>query len=112
MTNIVLDHRQAALLGLRHLRDLGHSEIAFLKGQPESADSEVRWTAICEVAKELGIAIRPERVVQLAGLDSTPELGYPFGKELLARKVSFTALFAYNDISRLARCARSRKRGY
>jgi LacI family transcriptional regulator len=99
VTNIVLDHRQAALLGLRHLRDLGHSEIAFLKGQPESADSEVRWTAICEVAKELGIAIRPERVVQLAGLDSTQELGYPFGKELLARKVSFTALFAYNDIS-------------
>lgn len=99
VTNIVLDHRQAALLGLRHLRDLGHSEIAFLKGQPESADSEVRWTAICEVAKELGIAIRPERVVQLAGLDSTQELGYPFGKELLARKLSFTALFAYNDIS-------------
>jgi LacI family transcriptional regulator len=26
-------------------------------------------------------------------------LGYPFGKELLGRNVSFTALFAYNDIS-------------
>src|SRR5262249_21785542 len=43
--------------------------------------------------------IDPQRVVQLTGLDSTPELGYPFGKELLARKVPFTALFAYNDIS-------------
>jgi DNA-binding LacI/PurR family transcriptional regulator len=99
VTNIVLDHRKAALLGLQHLRDLGHTEIAFLKGQPESADSEVRWTAICEVAKELEIEIRPERVLRLAGLDSTPELGYPFGKELLARQVPFTALFAYNDIS-------------
>jgi len=37
--------------------------------------------------------------VPLCGLDSTPELGYPFGRELLARGVPFTALFAYNDIS-------------
>src|SRR4029077_15709712 len=28
-----------------------------------------------------------------------PQLGYPFAKELLARKRPFTALFAYNDIS-------------
>ena len=38
-------------------------------------------------------------MIQLEGLDSTPELGYPYGKELLARNVPFTALFAYNDIS-------------
>ena len=99
VTNIILDHRQAALLALKHLQELGHQQIAFLRGQPESSDSEVRWNSICEVAQELGIVIRPELVVQLQGLDSTPELGYPFGKELLARKVPFTALFAYNDIS-------------
>ena len=99
VTNIVLDHRHAAELALQHLKDLGHEQIAFLKGQPESADSSVRWDSICEVARELQIEIDPARVVQLTGLDSTPELGYPFGKELLARKVPFTALFAYNDIS-------------
>jgi LacI family transcriptional regulator len=59
----------------------------------------VRWESICEVAAELGIEIKPERVVQLTGVDSTPEFGYPFGRELLARRVPFTALFAYNDIS-------------
>ena len=99
VTNIVLDHRHAAELALGHLKRLGHTQIAFLKGQPESADSAVRWESICEVAQDLGIEIDPARVVQLTGLDSTPELGYPFGKELLARKVPFTALFAYNDIS-------------
>lgn len=99
VTNIVLDHRKAAEIGLRHLKDLGHTEIAFLKGQPQSSDSAVRWTSICEVAAELGIRIRPELVVQLEGTDSTPELGFPFGKMLLARKVPFTALFGYNDIS-------------
>jgi DNA-binding LacI/PurR family transcriptional regulator len=99
VTNIILDHRQAALLGLQHLKQLGHEQIAFLRGQPQSADSEVRWNSICEVAQELGIEINPKLVVQLEGLDSTPEIGYPFGKELLARRVPFTALFAYNDIS-------------
>src|SRR5262252_1469770 len=99
VTNIVLDHRHAAELALRHLKDLGHKQIAFLRGQPESADSAVRWDAICEVARDLEIEINLERVVQLTGLDSTPELGYPFGKALLARRVPFTALFAYNDIS-------------
>jgi DNA-binding LacI/PurR family transcriptional regulator len=99
VTNIVLDHRHAAEMALRHLKELGHRQIAFLKGQPESADSEVRWESICEVARELDIEVDPGRVVQLTGLDSTPELGYPFGRELLARRVPFTALFAYNDIS-------------
>jgi LacI family transcriptional regulator len=99
VTNIVLDHRHAAEQALQHLKDLGHKQIAFLKGQPESADSTVRWEAICEVARELEIGIDTQRVVQLTGVESTPELGYPFGKELLARRVPFTALFAYNDIS-------------
>lgn len=99
VTNIILDHRRAAELALRHLLELGHKDIAFLKGQPESSDSEARWDAICEVAKELQIKISPELVVQLEGVDSTPELGYPFGKQLLARNKAFTALFGYNDIS-------------
>src|SRR5712664_277933 len=99
LTNIVLDHRRAARLALEHLRDLGHKEIAFIKGQTMSSDSAVRWNAICEVAQQLGIRIRPELTVQLAGFDSTPAIGYPFAKQLLARKHPFTALFAYNDIS-------------
>jgi DNA-binding LacI/PurR family transcriptional regulator len=99
VTNIVLDHKLAARMALEHLRSLGHEEIAFLKGQVFSSDSAVRWSAICEVAEELGIRIRPELTVQIETLDSTPGLGYPVAKELLARKRPFTALFAYNDIS-------------
>jgi len=99
VTNIVLDHRRAVRLALEHLKSLGHERIAFLKGQKESSDSADRWNAICEVAKELNISVRPELTVQLEGTDSTPAIGYPFAKQLLARKQPFTALFAYNDIS-------------
>src|SRR6266404_4690183 len=99
VTNIVLDHKRAARMALQHLQNLGHEEIAFLKGQPFSSDSNVRWDAIVEVAAEMGIRIRPELTVQIEGTDSTPAIGYPVGKQLLARKGPFTAVFAYNDIS-------------
>jgi DNA-binding LacI/PurR family transcriptional regulator len=99
VTNIVLDHRRAAQLALLHLKQLGHQRIAFLRGQEKSSDSTARWEAIEEVAREIGIHIQPELVVRLEGIDSTPELGYPYGKQLLERKIPFTALFAYNDIS-------------
>ncbi len=101
VTNIVLDHHHAARAALTHLLELGHKDIAFLKGQSFSSDSEYRWGAICQVAEDLKIEIKPELTVQIDIDDSTPLLGYPFGKRLLERKVPFTALFAYNDISAL-----------
>jgi LacI family transcriptional regulator len=106
VTNIVIDHHRAAELALAHLKELGHERIAFLRGQSNSADSATRWEAIQEVAPEFGIQIRPELVLQLEGLDSTPELGYPSGKALLAKNIPFTALFAYNDISAIG-CIRA-----
>jgi DNA-binding LacI/PurR family transcriptional regulator len=99
VTNIVLDHVQAATLALNHLVCLGHERIAFMKGNPISSDSDSRWNAICEVAGKIGLKIDPELTVQIDIDDPTPQLGYPFAKQLLARKKPFTALFAYNDIS-------------
>ena len=99
VTNIVLDHQHAARVALRHLLELGHRDIAFMKGQPFSSDSTDRWQAICEAAKELQLEIKPELTVQIDIDDPTPQLGYPFAKQLLERGKPFTALFAYNDIS-------------
>ncbi len=101
VTNIILDHHSAAELGLRHLKDLGHERIAFLRGLPKSSDSASRWEAIESAARKFGLQIRPELVLQIEGTQSTPELGYPYGKTLMERKAPFTALFAYNDISAL-----------
>jgi DNA-binding LacI/PurR family transcriptional regulator len=99
VTNIVLDHKRAARFALEHLKSLGHEEIAFLKGQVFSSDSEDRWKAITEVAAELNIRVRPELTLRIESVASTPEVGFPVTKELLARKQRFTALFAYNDNS-------------
>jgi len=99
VTNITLDHGRAAVLALNHLKDLSHERVAFMKGNPVSSDANDRWEAICEVAAQIGMKIDPELTVQIDTDDATPMLGYPFIKQLLARKKPFTALFAYNDIS-------------
>jgi len=99
VTNIVLDHERAAVLALNHLKDLGHTRIAFMKGNPLSADSKDRWDAICRVAGQMGIDIDPDLTVQIDSDDPTPMLGYPFTRQLLARQKPFTAIFSYNDIS-------------
>jgi DNA-binding LacI/PurR family transcriptional regulator len=99
VTNIFLDHQRAAFLALNHLVSLSHERIAFLKGHPLSSDSVDRWSAICDVARQIGVKIDPELTVQIDIDDPSPKLGYPFAKKLVERQVPFTALFAYNDIS-------------
>jgi DNA-binding LacI/PurR family transcriptional regulator len=99
VTNLILDQKLAARLVLTHLLELGHRDIAFMKGQTASSDSATRWAAICAASEELGVRIRPELVVQIEQDLTTPQLGYPYAKGLLARKQPFTALFAYNDLS-------------
>jgi DNA-binding LacI/PurR family transcriptional regulator len=97
VTNIILDHRHAVLMALRHLVDLGHRRFAFMKGPPSSADTEARWQAICEVAGELGIEMGIQFAPQTE-IGATPEPGYEATRELLAKSRCFTALFAYNDL--------------
>jgi LacI family transcriptional regulator len=70
-----------------------------MKGQPFSSDSQQRWEAVCKTAQELGLEMDPDLVMSLEVDDPSPQLGYPYAKQLLARKKPFTALFAYNDIS-------------
>lgn len=112
ITNVVLDHVQAATLALNHLATLGHKRIAFMRGNPLSSDSTDRWRAICEVAQRMGVTIDPELTVQIDIDDPTPQLGYPFAKQLLARKKPFTALFAYNDISAIGAIRALQEQGF
>jgi LacI family transcriptional regulator len=112
VTNVVLDHVQAATLALNHLATLGHKRIAFMRGNPLSSDSTDRWRAICEVAQRMGVTIDPELTVQIDMDDPTPQLGYPFAKQLLARKKPFTALFAYNDISAIGAIRALQEQGF
>jgi DNA-binding LacI/PurR family transcriptional regulator len=99
VTNILLDHNVAARMALQHLYELGHRRIAFMKGQRYSLDSEARWQAIVDIAKEVGIIVLPELCIFLDKNIWSPELGYPPVRDLLARTRDFTAIFCFNDTS-------------
>lgn len=99
LTNIMLDHDRSATLALQHLWDLGHRDVAFMKGQPHALDSESRWKSICEIAEKIGIRMRPDLCVHIRNNSWSPQLGYPVVQDLLATHRDFTALFCFNDIA-------------
>jgi DNA-binding LacI/PurR family transcriptional regulator len=99
VTNVVLDHRHAAQLILQHLWQLGHRQIAFMRGQPFSSDSHTRWQNLVAVAKQLGLTIDPDLTVQLERDIASPELGYPVVQTLLQRRKPFTAIVSFNDMA-------------
>jgi DNA-binding LacI/PurR family transcriptional regulator len=109
--NIELDHTLAARFALEHLQMLGHCQIAFIKGQSFSSDTEVRWQSIAKVAAELGIAIDPRLVVSLEGDDPTLEPGRVATHRLMATGVPFTAIFAFNDLSAMGAIVALREAG-
>jgi LacI family repressor for deo operon, udp, cdd, tsx, nupC, and nupG len=99
VTNVVLDHRMASELALEHLYELGHRQIAFMKGPEIIPDTEYRWNGILQAAKKLKIEVKPELCIQLSADSWSPEVGYHPMKTLLERSRDFTAIFCFNDIS-------------
>jgi len=108
VTNIVLDHHLAVHQALTHLYALGHRRIAFMRGPRAIPDSEFRWEAIQQVAREINLKIDPALVIRIdsAGWSMkdnyhpmAPEIGYKPMQALLDKTRDFSAVFCFNDIS-------------
>jgi DNA-binding LacI/PurR family transcriptional regulator len=104
VVNVGVDNEKGAFLAMEHIVKLGHSEIAFFKGHPGSADTTYRWNGVCRAASTMGVRIQSELTLQLQeGAScpgpSVPEEGYESAQKLLASGRPFTALVAFNDIS-------------
>jgi LacI family transcriptional regulator len=99
VTNVVLDQRRAAELSLRHLYQLGHRKIAFMRGGSHSSDADERWECMMTVARDLKLDVPAEFKVAIEMKVSTPEMGFGPANELVSRGGDFTALVCYNDLS-------------
>jgi LacI family transcriptional regulator len=99
VTNVVLDQRRAAELSLRHLYQLGHRKIAFMRGGSHSSDADERWECLMTAARDLKLEVPPELKVAIQMRVSTPEMGFGPASELVSRGADFTALVCYNDLS-------------
>ena len=111
VTNLLLNHRRAAELAIDHLRGLGHRQLAFIKGQEFSSDTEARWRGIRHGMETAGLPVSPKLVTQLEGDAPSHEPGYFATRRLLAREERFTALFAFNDVSAIGAIRALREAG-
>lgn len=115
-TRVSIDNAFGVREAIKHLADLGHREIAFIKGPEWSGDTEDRWNAVLATCKALGIRLDPKLTVQLKLLKPFGtrhgEEGRIAARELLGRDKPFTALLAFNDVSALSAASALREAGY
>ena len=102
VSSIVIDNSRAALLALKHLMNLGHHKIAFLRGPRGNGDSEDRWKSVRRAAAQLELEIVPELTRELGTYPecnntTMADLGYHAASDLLKTSQGFSALVAFND---------------
>jgi DNA-binding LacI/PurR family transcriptional regulator len=102
VSSIVVDNEAGTRQVLQHLYELGHSRIAFIKGPKILVDSQQRWRGIETFARDVGLKIEPNLVMEIKGRNSTYVEGCELTQELLRRKRDFTALVAFDDLTACA----------
>ena len=102
VTNVVLDQARAAELILRHLYQLGHRKIAFMRGASHSSDADERWQCMMNEVRNLKLTGWLEWPIPLEINLATPDAGYLPAIEMLKQwsrtGESSTAIVCYNDI--------------
>jgi LacI family transcriptional regulator len=114
ISTVSVDNEGGATLALQHLHQLGHREIAFLRGPKALSSSGQRWKGIRTFAQSVGLTVDSRRVAELPeSLDanSSFEAGAQLTAELLQRGKRFTALMAYDDLTALGALRALKKKG-
>lgn len=102
--SVIVDNEAGGYQAIRHLYELGHRDIALIRGPGQLIDSTRRWNGIERFAGENGWSIDPSLVRQLPdALDpiSGFEGGVELTADLLASGRKFTALVAFDDLTAL-----------
>jgi LacI family transcriptional regulator len=102
--SVIVDNEAGGYEAIKHLYQLGHRQIALIRGPEKLIDSLRRWKGIERFARESGWKIDPRRVRQLPdALDpiSPFEGGMQLTADLLQSRQKFTALMAFDDLTAL-----------
>jgi LacI family transcriptional regulator len=102
--SVVVDNEVGGYEAIKHLYGLGHRKIAILRGPERMDDSFRRWQGIQRFANEVGLRLNPRLTVQLPSL-MDPTSGFDGGlqltSELIASKIAFSAILAFDDVTAL-----------
>jgi LacI family transcriptional regulator, galactose operon repressor len=111
---VSVDNEAGAISALEHLYNLGHRDIAFIRGPKSLASGGQRWKGIRSFAQSAKISLDPKRIAEVPeSLDpnSSFEAGANLTAELLRRGGSFTALMAFDDMTALGALRALMKKG-
>ena len=89
-----IDDYEGARTMTEYLLALGHTDIGFIKGDPEHTPAQLRYKAFCDVMREANLPVLAERIAQ--GM-FTYRSGLMAARELLSQPTRPSAIFASND---------------
>lgn len=92
---IAIDDLQGGRLATQHLLALGHRRIGFIRREPTSALSSLRFVGYCEMLAEAGIPFDPALVIESKAGQAA---GYASMQQLLALPDPPSAVFTHNDV--------------
>jgi LacI family transcriptional regulator len=102
ISSVMVDNKIGGYDAMRHLYELGHREIAIIRGPEQLVDSQPRWEGIVQFCSEVGLKLNPAHIVDLSDTsdpNSGFEEGYRFTKMLAGQKEQFSALVAFDDLT-------------
>ena len=102
--SVIVDNEAGGYLAIKHLYDLGHRQIAVIRGPRMLSDSNRRWSGILRFAAEQGFTLDEGLVRELPGaIDpiSGFEGGAQLTEDLLRSRQKFTAMVAFDDLTAL-----------
>lgn len=107
--SVIVDNEQGGYLAIQHLYQLGHREIAVIRGPAKLMDSDRRWKGIQRFSAENGLRIPAKLVRQLpeaVDANSGFEGGRVQTEDLLRSGARFSAIVAFDDLTALG-CVRA-----
>jgi DNA-binding LacI/PurR family transcriptional regulator len=102
MSSVMVDNETGGYTALKHLFELGHRDIAFVRGPVQLSDSSKRWAGMTRFARDAGLILNPRLIVDLpdtADPNSGFHEGYKLTKKLLLGRKKFTAVAAFDDLT-------------
>jgi DNA-binding LacI/PurR family transcriptional regulator len=102
MSCVVIDNVAGGFKAMEHLYALGHRKIAILRGPGHLPDSMERLEGIRKFARQAGLSIDPELVMEIESLPAANSSfleGHRLTLELIGKQRPFTALVAFDDLA-------------
>jgi LacI family transcriptional regulator len=105
ISSVLVDNDAGGALAMQHLVQLGHTDIAVIRGPEQLFDSEPRWSGVQRAAREGGIRLDPQLIFQLPSSLAEPSSSFEGGadcaRRMLASGRPFTAVLAFDDLTAL-----------